>query len=88
MTTPDPVTGPLRVFDLFDPGKPDPVREAEVAAHHAAHPDPRSYEATRAWKDAHPDERAPVRRRGRGLFADLRDALDPERERLAREQRD
>lgn len=71
---------PLRVSDLFDPGKPDPVLEAEVAAHHAAYPDPRSYEAAKAWKDAHPDERAPVRRTGRGAFADLREALRPDEE--------
>lgn len=69
---------PLRVFDLFDPAKPDPVTEAEVAAHHAAYPDPRSYDATKAWKDAHPDERAPVRHRGPGILRALREALDPD----------
>jgi hypothetical protein len=73
---------PLRVFDLFDPGKPDPVREAEVAAHHAAYPDPRSYEAAVAWREAHPDDQAPVRHTGPGLAKALFDALaaDPEPE--------
>lgn len=71
---------PLRVSDLFDPGRPDPVLEAEVAAHHAAYPDPRSYDARKAWLDAHPAERAPVRRTGRGALADLREALRPDRE--------
>ena len=56
----EPTTGPFRVFDLFDPGKPDPVLEAEVAAHHAAYPDPRSYEAKAAWRGAHPDAPSPV----------------------------
>ena len=76
MKTPEP----LRVFDLFDPGKPDPVLEAEVAAHHAAYPDPRSYDAKKAWKDAHPDQASPVRRRGPGILQLLREALDPENE--------
>jgi hypothetical protein len=71
--------GPLRVFDLFDPGKPDPVLEAEVAAHHAAYPDPRSYDAKKAWKDAHPDTPSPVRRTGSVLDA-LFKALGPEAE--------
>jgi hypothetical protein len=74
-TGPDPTTGSFRVFDLFDPGKPDPVLEAEVAAHHAAYPDPRSFEAKQAWREAHPDLPSPVRRRGAGLLADLREAL-------------
>ena len=68
---------PLRVFDLFDPGKPDPVLEAEVTAHHAAYPDPRSYDAKKAWRDAHPDQPSPVRRTGKGVLADLREALGP-----------
>ena len=76
---PEQQIGPLRVFDLFDPGKPDPVTEAEVAAHHAAYPDPRSYEAARAWKDAHPDAPSPVRRTGSVLDA-LFKALGPEAE--------
>lgn len=69
---------PLRVFDLFDPGKPDPVLEAEVAAHHAAYPDPRSYEAKKAWKDAHPDQPVPVRRRGRSPLAVLAEWMGEE----------
>lgn len=77
---PEPSAVPLRVFDLFDPGKPDPVLEAEVAAHHAAYPDPRSYEAAKAWKDAHPDQPSPVRHRGPGIFQALREALEPEAE--------
>jgi hypothetical protein len=64
-------TEPLRVFDLFDPGKPDPVLEAEVAVHHAAYPDPRSYDAKKAWRDAHPDQPSPVRMRGRSPMAVL-----------------
>jgi hypothetical protein len=74
---PEPTTGPLRVFDLFNPGKPDPVLEAEVAAHHAAYPDPRSYEAKQAWRDAHPDTPSPVRRTGSVLGAMFRE-LGPE----------
>jgi|GEM_PF-6042974 hypothetical protein len=75
----EPTTGPLRVFDLFDPGKPDPVLEAEVTAHHAAYPDPRSYEAKRAWKDAHPDAPSPVHRTGSVLGALFRE-FNPEPE--------
>jgi len=71
---------PLRVFDLFDPGKPDPVLEAEVAAHHAAYPDPRSYDAKKAWRDAHPDQASPVRQRGPGIFQLLREATEPAKE--------
>jgi len=70
---------PLRVFDLFDPGKADPVTEAEVAAHHAAYEDPRSYEARQAWKEAHPDQPSPVRRSGSVLGA-LFKALEPKPE--------
>jgi hypothetical protein len=81
---PEPSAGPLRVFDLFDPGKPDPVTEAEVAAHHAAYPDPRSYDAKKAWKDAHPDAPSPVRRTGPSPMAVLGEwmglAADPEPE--------
>ena len=80
---PDPTTGPLRVFDLFDPGKPDPVLEAEIAAHHAAYPDPRSYEAKQAWRDAHPDAASPVHRSGSvldALFRALRPESEPEPE--------
>jgi hypothetical protein len=76
VTTPEPTTDPLRVSDLFDPGKPDPVLDAEVAAHHAAYDDPRSYEATRAWRDAHPDQPSPVHRTGSVLSALFR-ALEP-----------
>jgi hypothetical protein len=76
----DPTNGPHRVFDLFDPGKPDPVLEAEAAVHHAAYPDPRSYDAKKAWRDCHPDQPAPGRRRGSGILADLREALAPEGE--------
>jgi len=77
-------TEPLRVFDLFDPGKPDPVLDAEVAAHHAAYPDPRSYDAKKAWREAHPDQASPVRRNGPGIVSLLAEALsdepDPARE--------
>jgi hypothetical protein len=79
----DPATGPFRVFDLFDPGKPDPVLEAEVAAHHAAYPDLRSYEAKKAWKDAHPDAPSPVHRTGSvlgALFRELSPEPEPEAE--------
>ena len=69
---------PFRVFDLHDPGNADPVTEAEVAAHHAAYEDPRSHDAKQAWRAAHPDQPSPVRRTGKGAFADLRDALNPE----------
>jgi hypothetical protein len=77
-TSPDrePATGPLRVFDLFDPARPDPVLEAEVAAHHAAYADPRSYDAKKAWRDAHPDQASPGRRNGPGIFQLLREALE------------
>lgn len=71
-------TGPLRVFDLFDPARPDPVLEAEVAAHHAVYDDPRSYDAKKAWRDAHPDQPSPVRRNGRGIAGLLMDALGEE----------
>ncbi len=79
MTTPEPATGPLWVSDLFDPGKPDPVTEAELAAHHAAYEDPRSYDAKQAWRAAHPDTPSPVRRSGSVLGA-LFTALGPEAE--------
>ena len=69
---------PLRVFDLFDPARPYPVLEAEVAAHHAAYADPRSYDAKKAWRDAHPGQPSPVRRTGTPILAALRRALDPE----------
>ena len=75
----EPTTGPFRVFDLFDPGKPDPVLEAEVAAHHAAYPDPRSYEAKAAWRGAHPDAPSPVHRTDSVLGALFRE-LSPEAE--------
>lgn len=71
------MSGPLWVPDLFDPGRPDPVTEAERAAHLAAHPDPRSYESRAAWLAAHPDEQAPVHRAGSVLGALYR-ALAPE----------
>jgi len=79
VTGPGPQSGPFRVFDLFDPGRPDPVVEAEVAAHHAAYPDPRSYEAKQAWQAAHPDAPSPVHRSGSVLGALFR-VLDPEAE--------
>ncbi len=79
MSTPEPGTGPLRVFDLFSPGAADPVLEAEVAAHHAAYDDPRSYAAKLAWRDAHPDTASPVHRSGSVLGA-LYQALGPEPE--------
>jgi hypothetical protein len=74
---PELTTGPLRVFDLFNPGRPDLVLEAEVAAHHAAYDDPRSYDAKKAWRDAHPDQPSPVRRTG-SVLGPLLKALAPE----------
>jgi len=75
----DPAAGPLRVFDLSDPGKPDPATEAVVAAHHAAYDDPRSYDAKKAWREAHPDQPSTLHHTGSGLGALLK-ALEPEPE--------
>jgi len=64
---------PFFIPDLLNPAEPDPVLEAEREAHLAAWPDPRSYEAHKAWKEAHPDQKAPVRRTGRSPMEVLAD---------------
>ncbi len=72
--TPEPQQGPQA-----DPGKPDPVTEAEVAVHHAAYDDPRSYDAKKAWREAYPDQPSTLHHTGSGLGALLK-ALEPEPE--------